>query len=285
MMEEAAFQFGRAIGLFIGQMWWLILIGIAIFLALRHLERAPGSSWQGWRVLLGLGGAVVVIQFCGTLDNEYSSAPAREAVGAPTTEPAHSLPEPTWEIADGLRVEAFAGPRTWSGRQVLGVIHNETGEQIHLPHIKAHYFADGVIVKEHTATGALGTPLEPGEWTPFSVDIASEDWDAWRISVQPGTSSFYAPAPGLEIVSDELTATGALRVVLRNDSRGQLRRLWGVAAAYDADNRLVAVGWAFPATREIGPGESTLLELSGRNWRGNIDAASYYAIAVRAERD
>ena len=122
------------------------------------------------------------------------------------------MPEPTWENADGLGVEPFAGPTTWSGRQVLGVIHNETGEQIYQPGIKAHYLSDGVIVKEHTPSGALGTPLQSGEWTPFSVDIASGDWDAWQISIEPGSWSLGTPAPGLEILSDELTSPSASQV-------------------------------------------------------------------------
>ena len=68
MMEEATFGLVHAIEWFIYLFWWLILIGMAVFLALRHLGHALGSSWQGRRVLVGLGVAVVVIQFCGTLD-------------------------------------------------------------------------------------------------------------------------------------------------------------------------------------------------------------------------
>lgn len=171
--------------------------------------------------------------------------------------------------------------RTSSGFYVVGEVQNQTAGTVSLVKVVASFYnkSGGLVATDFTY--ALMDQLKPGQRAPFKIAILSPPPDIAHYDLQiewrrgPLRSMSYVDA--FQVSSHAVRGAGFADAKyifgqVRNNSGGPAKFVEVIATLYDAQGKVVQVGYTYTSLDRLGPGEVSPFEILVMPWR---DAARY----------
>ncbi|MDQ8032019.1 hypothetical protein CEG14_10450 [Bordetella genomosp. 1] len=162
-------------------------------------------------------------------------------------------------------------------RELLFMIHNETGRRIDAPRVTAT-FRQGEVALGSAYGSPLARTLQPGEYTPVTISVPSEAHSGYTLQVNTPTASrshqLDVKASKVQLVRND----NSLRLIglLTNQSTTETTGSQITTVLYGEDGRIIGTGTGYAKANRLAPQATTTFEVHLKLYReGRIAAYEY----------
>ncbi|GAB3086977.1 hypothetical protein GCM10027287_28350 [Bordetella muralis] len=148
--------------------------------------------------------------------------------------------------------------KTGRGRELVMLMHNDTGRDINAPTVSATFYRDALTLSS-TSGSPVANTLLPGEYAPVRLSMPDEPFTRYELKVQRVSPtdriSRAVVAEKVQLVLND----GTYRLVglARNIEMGTARSARIVVTLYGKDGRIIGVGSGYGVANELGPNAAT----------------------------
>ena len=152
--------------------------------------------------------------------------------------------------------------KTSRGRELIFLMHNDTGRNIRAPSVSATFYRDDLTLTS-TSGSALANTLLPGEYAPVRLSLPSQPFTRYDLKVERVSStdriSRAVVAEKVQLVLND----GTYRLVgyARNIEMGTARSVRIVVMLYGKDGRLIGTGSGYGEANELPPNAATQFDV------------------------